>query len=460
MILLEQEIDLPAITDSRGLLDYFRRGAAELIPDGLVPVRFVVTASDTTGYHCEVGAFSGLSDAGYSVPSSIFDFSHRLVENTDAFNVVLLVPTGIGSEIGGHAGDAAPVARLLAACCDTLITHPNVVNASDINEMPENSLYVEGSVICRLLMGTTGLERVRSNRVLVVIDAHKDEFFVSAAVNSVNAARASYGLRCPKIIQLDPPVKLRARYASSGAAAGRVEAFDGLCTVLADNRDQYDAVAVSSIIDVPHEYHMEYFLSEGSMVNPWGGVEAMLTHAISSLFEIPSAHSPMLETREIANMDPGVVDARMAAEAVSTTFLQCTLKGLQRSPRIVADRNAMQRPSVITAEDVSCLVIPDGCLGLPTLAALEQGIPVIAVRENRNVMRNDLSSLPWAADQLHIVENYWEAVGVLAAMKAGIAPESVRRPLAKTKVDSVNLAKLDDSKRSLLVRTNMDRSSR
>ena len=78
------------------------------------------------------------------------------------------------------------------------------------------------------------------------------------------------------------------------------------------------------------------------MVNPWGGVEAMLTHAISSLFEIPSARSPMHESREIANMDPGVVDSRMAAEAVSTTFLQCTLKGLQRSPRIVTDRTAMQ----------------------------------------------------------------------------------------------------------------------
>jgi hypothetical protein len=36
----------------------------------------------------------------------------------------------------------------------------------------------------------------------------------------------------------------------------------------------------------------------------------------------------------------------------------------------------MNRPGVFTAADVSCLVIPDGCLGLPTLAALEQGIPV------------------------------------------------------------------------------------
>jgi hypothetical protein len=73
---------------------------------------------------------------------------------------------------------------------------------------------------------------------------------------------------------------------------------------------------------------------------------------------------------------------------VSATFLQCTLKGLHRSPRIIAIEDAMNRPDVLTAEDVSCLVIPDGCLGLPTLAALEQGIKVIAVRENKNLGSN------------------------------------------------------------------------
>ena len=65
---------------------------------------------------------------------------------------------------------------------------------------------------------------------------------------------------------------------------------------------------------------------------------------------------------------------------------------------------------------------------------MEQGIPVIAVRENRNIMRNDLTTLPWADGQFHLVENYWEAAGVLAAIKAGIAPESVRRPLPHTVV--------------------------
>ena len=207
-----------------------------------------------------------------------------------------------------------------------------------------------------------------------------------------------------------------------------------MCQVMEERRDDYDAVAISSVVDVPHEFHMGYFEAQGDMINPWGGVEAMLTHALSSLFDLPTAHSPMFECREIANMDPGIVDPRMAAEAVSTTFLQCTLKGLQRSPRIITDPDSMARPGILTAQDMSCLVIPDGCLGLPTLAALEQGIPVIAVRENKNVMRNDLSELPWKSGQFHSVENYWEAAGVISAMRAGIAPESVRRPLPDTKL--------------------------
>ena len=171
------------------------------------------------------------------------------------------------------------------------------------------------------------------------------------------------------------------------------------------------------------------------MLNPWGGVEAMLTHAISSLFNVPSAHSPMFESEAIANMDVGVVDPRMAAEAVSLTFLQCILKGLHRAPRIVIDELAMRMPGILTASDVSCVVIPDGCLGLPTIAALEQNIPVIAVRENRNIMQNDLARLPWAPGQFHLVENYWEASGVINALRSGITPESVRRPLRYTNVE-------------------------
>lgn len=163
-----------------------------------------------------------------------------------------------------------------------------------------------------------------------------------------------------------------------------------------------------------------------------GGVEAILTHAVSSLYDIPAAHAPMLNSREIADIELGLVDPRMAAEEISNGFFMCVLKGLQRSPRLVKDVRLGSRPGVLTASDISCLVIPDGCLGLPTLAALEQEIPVIAVRENKNIMANNLTDLPWAPGQLHLVENYWEAAGVMSALKEGVDPQSVRRPLPDT----------------------------
>jgi len=438
VFLYEKEFSIPATVGHVDVLSHAEQALQFRLPKGAIPLRFAITASNQDHFQCEVGVLEGSSTSGFSQHKSIFQFVRRRLENTDRFNAVLLVPTGIGAEIGGHAGDATSVARLLAEACDVLITHPNVVNASDINEIPEKALYVEGSVISRLLMGTIGLQRIRANRVLVVIDSHQDRIFVNAAINAVSAARASYGFRCARVIELDPPVRLKSRYTGSGRATGEIENFDYLSQVIKEYRDEFDAVAISSVIDVPLSYHKEYFASQGEMVNPWGGVEAMLTHAISSLFNVPSAHAPMFESQEIANADPGVVEPRLAAEAVSQTFLQCILKGLQRSPRIITDSGALQHPSVLSAADISCLILPDGCVGLPTLAALQQGIPVIAVRENRNLMKNDLTALPWAPGQLNLVENYWEAVGVMCALKAGITPESVRRPITATSDEKRN----------------------
>lgn len=439
MLLRELELDLPVSLGRQNALTQIRDAARFRLPANIVPLRFAITKSDGDGVSCAISSLETSSEIRDTANISILDFAVRKYENTSQFNVVFLIPTGIGAEIGGHAGDATPAARLIAETCDTLILHPNVVNASDINEMPANSLYVEGSVIARLLMGTIGLVPTRANRVLVIIDAHKDDLFVNAAINAVSAARSSYGLVCPEVIKLSPPVRMRADFTDFGTAAGEISGLERVFAVLQEHEGEYDAVAISSVISVPEEFHQGYFDAAGSMVNPWGGVEAMLTHAVSSRFNVPSAHSPMFENQGIANRDPGVVEPRMAAEAISLTFFESVLKGLHKSPRIVTDSSQMSEHGVISASDVSCLVIPDGCVGLPTLAALEQGIPVIAVRENKNLMENDLTTLPWRTGQLHMVENYWEAAGVLCAIRGGIAPESVRRPLAQTRVTTREL---------------------
>ena len=77
----------------------------------------------------------------------------------------------------------------------------------------------------------------------------------------------------------------------------------------------------------------------------------------------------------------------------------------------------------------------------PPLAAMEQGIPVIAVRENKNRMKNELKKLPFAPGKLFVAENYPEAVGIMTAIKAGVALSSVRRPLEETKVSEEQVKK-------------------
>ena len=437
--MLEKKLIIPRPQGHQNIIGHIQNNIEKALKPGALPVRFAITHMDQTNYHCELGTINGLNHAIDQKPDSIFRYAQRHFERTKEFNAVLIVPTGIGAEIGGHAGDATPVARVLGENCDQLITHPNVVNASDINEMPDNTQYVEGSTITRLIMGTVALQCVRSNRVLMVIDNHPIKMFANDTVNAISAAHATYGLDCPKVIQLNPPLNMKTVFMDSGRAAGKIAGLERIRAIIAENQGTFDALGIASVIDVEDEYHEQYFHSDGKMINPWGGVEAMLTHALSLLHHIPTAHSPMLENHNTANFDLGVVEPRLAAEAISLTFIQCMLKGLHRSPRIITIPEIVREPGLLSAADVSCLIIPDKCLGLPTLAAMQQGIPVIAVRENNNLMRNDLTELPWPPGQLHIVENYWEAVGVMSALRSGVSPKSLRRPLAATQVEVKNM---------------------
>ena len=168
MQLLDKSITIPAAPDNRGLIQHFEKAFSFHRGEGEIPVRLAITSLDGGTYSCEIGYLIGSDHSFAEGYESIFAFRQRNGVNAEEFNAVFIVPTGIGAEVGGHAGDASPAAQLLASCCDQLITHPNVVNASDMNEMPANAHYVEGSVLCRLLMGTIGLESVRANRVLVV----------------------------------------------------------------------------------------------------------------------------------------------------------------------------------------------------------------------------------------------------------------------------------------------------
>ena len=323
------------------------------------------------------------------------------------FNVVLIIPTGIGWEIGGHAGDANPVAKLLGSICDNLILHPNVVNASDINEMPENALYVEGSILDRFLEGEIELQKIRSNKILIAAN----EPLHSVTINAASAARATIGANV-EIIGLDPPLQMEGRVLKDGRAVGAVS--DWQHAVQQIEKYEFDALALHTYIKVDDEVRLNYYENGGT--NPWGFVEAMASKLMADRLDKPVAHAPC---DPIEPLYDKIVDPRLSAEMVSCSFLHCILKGLHQAPRIGKG---------LSVEDIDCLISPWACVGIPHKACLKKGIPVIAVKENRTVLNDTMPN------EFIFVENYLEAMGHLIAMREGVAVESIRRPIEPTKI--------------------------
>jgi hypothetical protein len=441
-----QQLTVRQLFNGRSPLATLKDAADTAFGSDVTPLRVAVTGKTRAGHQCEIEAVEPKIYGSDDSEACVFEYRQRRLARTNAFNAVMLIPTGVDCAIGGHAGDATPAARLLSSVCDQLVLHPNVVNASDVNEQTENCLYVEGSLICRLLMGTVGLRKVRQNRVLLVTEnRHDAPNVVDNTINCAEGARATLGMDISEVLVLEQELFMQTGVSDSGRVTGRVERLGNLLELLRDKRSSYDAVALATRI-TPHidtvELHRSYFGEGGP--NPWGGVEAILTHLVSTVLDVPSAHAPTMSSEALRTESWGVVEPRKAAEVISTTYLFCVLKGLNRAPQVLVGPSGVYDPSVLSAEDVSALVIPDGCVGLPTLAAVEQGIPVVAVRNNTNLMRNDLRSLPFRAGQLHYAANYYEAAGILAAMKAGVAPAALIRPMQPLRVDRV-AATVEDS---------------
>jgi len=327
-------------------------------------------------------------------------------------NCVFIVPTGIGAAIGGHSGDATPAAKMIASLCDKLIVHPNVVNASDINEMTDNMLYVEGSILDRFLEGTVGLREVYSNKILLAVNAPvKPE-----TINAVSAARVTLGADI-QIVELHEPLVMlaeRLEETATGRVLGVTKAIEQL------SQYDFDVLVVNTPIETQDEAVMQYLVKDGG-VNLWGGVEAVLSKRMTKELGRPVIHAP-IENSEVMKKFNEVVDPRKSAELVSVCYLHCCLKGAHRSPRICNLHSSMR------FHDIDFLITPADVFGRPHKACIKNNIQVIAVKENHTVLNDAMH------DKFIVVENYLEAAGVIAASKAGVTVESTRRPLGQTKI--------------------------
>ncbi len=346
---------------------------------------------------------------------------------------VSLLPTGIRAEIGGFAGDATPSTNLLAASCDHLITNPNAVTASDLYCAADNVSYLEGNLICRYMLGQLELGVGGHRKVGLVVEEPLEEAFGRNVLNAANAMRTVAGIDVDPII-FTGRVQTRSVYAEHGHASGEYGDLGALLDALdAVHGRGTRAVGVVSSIDVPQPVREAYYRGE-RLPNPWGSAEAILTHTATTYFPTTAAHSPLLMEAE-HTMFGTLGDPRDGAELISSAYLCSMVRGLATSPSLIPSgtppRSGENR---LTAEQVRAVVMPETAVGnIPFFAALDRRIPVILVRGNHTAGRVDPERLGLLAHghPLYVVESYPEAAGLLLALRHGIAPAALYRPIVQ-----------------------------
>ena len=345
---------------------------------------------------------------------------------------LMLVPTGIGCAIGGYAGDALPSARLLAAASGCLITHPNVVNGAALYWSDPRIHYVEGYGLDRFAAGDWLLRPVRRQRIGLLLDAGIEPELAQRQIQVAEACRATLGLEIGPVLSTDVPLGVHLERGASGASWGSLERPDALLRA-GERLRTAGATAIAVVARFPEDPQSAELAAyrQGSGVDALAGAEAVISHLLVRHLQIPCAHAPALGPLPL---DPHL-DPRAAAEELGYTFLACVLVGLSRAPDLVPAGQGMVEGNGLRADQLGvnqlgAVVVPDGALGGEALlAAVARDVPVIAVANpSLLAVTPELLGL---AEAVLPAASYSEAAGLVLALREGLSPASLQRPLPR-----------------------------
>ncbi len=351
---------------------------------------------------------------------------------------LLVIPTGIGCEIGGYAGDGIPTARLLAAASGCLITHPNVMNGASLFWNDSRIQYVEGFSLDQFACGEILLRPSRSQKIGVILDKGLGPELRYRHLQVVDGCRATLGLDIGPVIITDHPIEISFDVAASGASWGELLTPELL--LRAGEQLKKEGVTAIAIVTRFSDDFMEKELDDyrkGRGVDVMAGAEAIISHLLVKHLGLPCAHSPAFEALPIEKY----LDPRAAGEELGHTFLPCVLVGLSRAPdliprevlKTICNPDAM---GLIGSEQLGAVVAPEGALGgAAVLGCIEQGIPLIVV-SNPGVLNVDLKSLEITSKfenisqmKVFTANNYFEAAALILALREGLAINSLKRPI-------------------------------
>lgn len=347
------------------------------------------------------------------------------------FTTVLIVPTGIGASIGGYAGDALPIAKAIAHVSDRLITHPNVLNGASLYWNLPNALYVEGYALDQFAAGSWNLQPVHQNRIGLIFDQGIEADLRLRHLQVADAARATLGLSLTDYVVTDAPLQVELKTAPSGSTWGTIQNPDSLLRAADIAIQQAGAEAIAIVARFPDDFGSDALQNyrQGKGVDPLAGAEAVISHLVVREFQIPCAHAPALSPLPL----DATISPRSAAEELGYTFLPCVLVGLSRAPQFLS-RTSATSPEIITSSQVDAVVVPAAAFG--GSAVMSWGEPrsgrfpgplLLAVEENQTTMQVSPEIMGISAIRSR---SYLEAIGMLAAYRAGINPIMLRSAIA------------------------------
>src|SRR4051812_50049652 len=103
-----QQLIVRQLLNGRSPISTLKDAADAAFGADATPVRVAVTSKTRAGHQCEIEAVEPKIYGSDDTEANVFEYRQRRLARTNAFNAVMLIPTGVDCAIGGPPAGAPP----------------------------------------------------------------------------------------------------------------------------------------------------------------------------------------------------------------------------------------------------------------------------------------------------------------------------------------------------------------
>lgn len=296
--------------------------------------------------------------------------------------IALQIPTGIGANFGGYAGDFGHIARKFSEKYHCIV-NPNAVNGGILSAINYDMSYLEGYLFDEFFAGNINIipkKPYETNKIGVIFDCEIPKNIINVHLNTINALKMVQGIDFVGVEYTKENVGVEIKV-ENNISYGNLKNPNALLKA-AQNLIQKGAQALAVVCFFGEDCEdLNYSNAQG--VDPIGGVEAIISHLIAREFNMPTAHAPAFFDIDISEK---IENPKVSSELISSTYFPCIAQGLSIAPLITKQEG-------IKNTDVEYLIVPYDAMGSKSvLSCIQNGIRIITV-ENKTSLNVDCNKL-------------------------------------------------------------------